>query len=275
MKYAMMTYTMADAPLEEILELADELDLRGLDLCWRQENPKQTRKLCDDHGVAVVAHTFNVPNFKSASPADHQAGMELVKKGLEVACVVGAPVVMLVTPGEAGMPRDELRRNWIGNLGPAVELGKSMGIAVSVENFPGKASPFVVAADFLEAARQAPGLRLTFDAGNVFTGGEDPAESFRQCASHVAHAHFKDWNLRETADGPTRGGEGETRPFTQMLSGKFYQNALIGEGAMDHQACVRAMEACGYQGFVNIEYDGGKYPRVEGVRRAVRHLRGL
>jgi sugar phosphate isomerase/epimerase len=139
-------------------------------------------------------------------------------------------------------------------------LAKEAGITMTVENFPGADSPFVIAGDFHEAQREVPGLKLTFDNGNAFTG-ENPAESFQLCAADVVHAHFKDWDI--CTDGMLG------------LDGRRYRGALIGEGVLDHKACLAAMEKAGYQGYINIEYEGNKYDPEEATRRATQYLTEL
>ena len=118
----------------------------------------------------------------------------------------------------------------------------------------------MTADDVLQAIAAAPGLKLTFDSGNAFTG-EDPVQSFVRCAEHTVHAHFKDWLVVS---------EGQGR---QMLDGRFYQSALIGEGVLDHAACLRAMRAAGYTGYINIEYEANDYAPDEANRRAAAFLR--
>ena len=126
---------------------------------------------------------------------------------------------------------------------------------MTIENFPGVASPFVTSENVLEAIREVPGLKLTYDNGNAIQG-EDPALSFLRCADHVVHAHFKDWILTE----PGRGMEG--------LDGRHYAAALIGEGIVPHFSCLAAMKQTGYKGYINIEYENNKYPPDEATRRA-------
>jgi sugar phosphate isomerase/epimerase len=60
-----------------------------------------------------------------------------------------------------------------------------------------------------------------------------------------------------------------------MLDGRHYRSALIGEGAIDNRACLQAMKDAGYDGCINIEYEGDTYPAAEAVRRATSYLRGL
>ena len=121
----------------------------------------------------------------------------------------------------------------------------------------------VVSSDILEAIREVPGRKLTFDNGNAFTGGEDPAASFARCAEHVVHAHFKDWTAVPAGEGLER------------MNGKWCQAALIGEGAVDQAACLTAMAAAAYQGYINIEYEGDQYSADFAARKAAACLRGI
>jgi sugar phosphate isomerase/epimerase len=170
---------------------------------------------------------------------------------------------MIPTPGKPDVPRDQVRRNIIATLKEALPTARRAGITLTIENFPGATSPFVIAADVLEAVNAAPGLQLTFDNGNVFTGGEDPAKSFERCAAHIVHAHFKDWEIV----APDQGFKG--------LDGRHYRGALIGEGLIDHRRCLAAMKQAGYRGYIDLEYEGNRYSPEEATRRAGRYLQKL
>jgi len=173
--------------------------------------------------------------------------------------VLGAPCVMVVTPGREGRPREQSRRNYLAGLWEVAEEAESVGVTLTVENFPGADSPFVTADDFLAGVRELPSLCLTFDSGNAATG-EDPAESFTRCADYAVHAHFKDWSLAK----PGQGMLG--------LDGRRYHPALIGEGILDHRAILRAMRAGGYEGYIDIEYEGNEYAPETAVRKALAYL---
>jgi len=170
---------------------------------------------------------------------------------------------MVITSGQADVPREVSRHRWIDGFQEVMPFVRQAGLTLTIENFPGATSPFVISSDVMEAVRAVPGLKLTFDNGNVLTGGEDPAASFRQCVQHVVHAHFKDWDVV-----PEPGG-------TLGLDGRRYQGALIGEGIVDHRSCLAAMQQANYQGYINLEYEGNKYPPEEATRRAAVYLRQL
>lgn len=268
MKYSMMTYTVSRQKeffdLTKMLDLTVELGMEGVDfVTLHDENPRTLRKMCDDRGLKVVCHTFPA-DLNHPTADERNAGLELCKRGVENAVILGAPTVMIPTHVKQDRTSAQSRRNWIEGLKDAAPVAKDAGVTLTVENFPGKLSPFVTAAHFLEAAAEVPGLKLTFDAGNAATG-ENPVDSFQQTAKYAVHAHFKDWDFSKT---PAEG-------FREMLDGNYYRPALIGEGCVPHRQVLSAMKTAGYDGYINIEYEGNKYDPYEGIRRAVAYLRGL
>lgn len=268
MKFSTMTYTFARQPkhfdLERMLAFTAE-HMDGIDfVTLHDRQAKELRKRTDDLGIPVVCHTFFAQDLASPDAAQRRKGVDECKRGIEAAVILGAPVAMIPTPGNAEVTREALRRRWIEGLKAAVPFALDAGVTLTVENFPGQDSPFVLADDFLEAQAEIPDLWLTYDNGNAGSG-EDSAASFRQCAKQVVHAHFKDWDIVDT---PTEG-------FRPMLDGRHYRPALIGEGNIDQRACLQAMVEAGYNRFVNIEYENQKYDPFEATRRAVEHLREI
>lgn len=266
MKLSMMSYTMSRQPdyfdMEEMLKLTEALDLDGIDfVTLHGMTAKDLKKLSNDHGVTVVAHTFMTDlNFPDAS--DRVAGVDIAKKGIEAAVELEAPIVMIPTPAKEDVDRDVSRRNWIEGLKEVQPFAEDAGLILTVENFPGAGSPFVIADDVLDAVHEVPGLKITYDNGNA-AGGEDPAESFAHCSEYVVHAHFKDWKECTVSEG---------RP---MLNGEHWKPALVGEGLVDQKACLEAMMAADYDGCINIEYEGNKYKPDDAIRKAVTYLRDL
>ncbi|MFW5798735.1 MAG: sugar phosphate isomerase/epimerase family protein [Planctomycetota bacterium] len=268
MKLSMMTYTMSRRPelfdLEGMLQLTHDLKMDGIDWVRTYDrDPAELKRMCDDLGIPVVCHTF-FAKLADADPSVREAALDDVKVGVEAAVTLGAPTVMLPTGCRKDIDRDSFRALWIEGLKRAAPVVQDAGLTLTVENFPGAASAFVIADDLLQAIEQVPGMKVTYDNGNA-ASGEEPARSFERVAPYVVHAHFKDWDVR---DEPAEG-------YRQMLDGRYYRAALIGEGVVDHKAVLEAMTRSGYDGCINIEYEGDKYTPDEALRRAVNTLREL
>jgi sugar phosphate isomerase/epimerase len=263
----MMSYTMARRPdlfsIRSMLELTKELGLDAIDYVTLHDTPAaELRRMTDAFGVAVACHTF-IADLNFANPRERQPGIDAAKRGIEAAVVLGAGIVMIPTPGKEGIAREESRRHIIEGLKEVCDFARQAGVTVTIENFGGARSPFVIADDVLEAVREVAGLALTFDSGNVLTGGEDPAASFTRCAEHTVHAHFKDWRLTEAGKGMLG------------LDGRWYRGAVISEGIVDHRSCLKAMKRAGYGGYIDIEYEGNDYTPAEATRRAAAYLQGI
>ena len=266
MKYSMMTYTMArqaadkKCDMRAICRLTRELGLGGIDqVTLYGYDPKDLRKMADDEGVGFICYTFSA-DLSHSDPKQLETGLETVREGLEIARTLGAPAVMIPVGRKMEYTRAEQRKLTMAGLSEAVRLGREYGIKITTEHFVCQA-PFIATSDFKELLKAVPGMYITFDAGCVLAGGENPREGFLSIKDKVIHAHFKDYVLAET------GMEG--------LDGKFYKPALIGEGLVDYPPLVKAMQTAGYDGYVNIEYEGNDYPADQAVRKALAYLRGI
>lgn len=260
-----MTYTMARQgcyTVEDFIKTAVECKLEGIDwITTYGRDPKELKKMSDDAGLEVACHTFFLGKFTK-----HEDGwMDDAKKSVQDAVELGAPVVMIPPCPRVGeTDKNESRKAWINALKQVVPLADDAELILTVENFPGKLSPFVTSSDFFEAQKEIPQLKLTYDNGNA-ASGENPVESFNKCADHIVHAHFKDWDIIDHAE------EG----FREMQDGKYYRAALIGEGNIDTAGCWKAMKKYGYKGFINIEYENNKYPADLATKKAAEYLRSL
>ena len=271
MKFSMMSYTMARQikpekfDIKAMCSLTKELGIDGIDFVTTYGvDPKEISKIVRGYGLNVVCHTF-FANLATPDKQQRSAAIDAVRHGLETAIILGTDLIMIPIINHEKLSRNESRRFAIQGLNEASLLTSEAGITLTIENFPGQLSPFVTSDDFLEAVRQVKGLKLTFDNGNVLTGGEDPVHSYDRTKKYVVHAHFKDWSYEDKGQGNKVTG----------LDGRVYNPALIGEGIVDHRACLRVMKMSGYSGYINIEYEGNDYPPDLAVRKALTYLQKL
>jgi len=267
-KIAMMTYTMArgmepgeEFDVEALCRFTRELGLDAIDWVGTHgHDPAEIRKVTDDYGLKNVCYTF-FPDINYPTSAQRARGREAFKREIETAVTLGADKVMLPVPGKEGQRREVSFRNVIAGLREVIGFAQQLGVTVTVENFPDPTSPFVTSVEVNRAVEELPELRITFDNGNVTTGGENAGDSFRRSAPYVVHAHFKDY-------APCLKDE----PGAMLgLDGKYRRAVLVGDGEVDQIGSLKAMKEYGYQGYINFEYEGREYsPReatVEGVRR--------
>ena len=105
MKFSMMTYTMMRQKCytpEDCVRVAKELNMDGIDwVTTYDRDARELKKLSDDAGLPVVAHTFflrkdDMPQLESVA-ARH----------LDDAVTLGAPVVMISPSPHPASPRSK------------------------------------------------------------------------------------------------------------------------------------------------------------------------
>ncbi len=258
-----MTYTMARQGfgVEDFIKTAVDCKMEGIDwITTYGRNPKDLRNMSHDAGLEIACHTFEARKFLTVE----KDWLDEVKQSIEDAVVLGAPVVMIPTMTKTDMNRDAFRDLWIAGLKQIAPLTDDAGLILTVENFPGSTSAFITADDYYKAKTEIPQLKLTYDNGNA-ASGEDPIESFKQCADDAVHAHFKDWHISDI----------HKEGYNEMLNGKYFKAALISQGDIDTAGVWKAMKEYGYKGFINIEYEGDEIKADKAIKIAVDYLRDL
>ena len=270
MKLAMMTYTMWRGPWGKnpdalsLCKLTSELGLTAIDWCSNHGlDPADICAIMDDLGLSTACYTFGANDIASTVPSLRKAGLENVERELAMAASLRSKIAMLVLGGESKPPREITRKYAIESLAKVIEIAKPLGITVTTEHFPSPDAPFVVSADFSEALAELPELKITYDNGNVLTGGESSEDAFTRSSTRIVHAHFKDWEIGKPGDG------------VPGLDHRWYKGARHGEGIVDTRASLAAMRAADYNGFIDIEYEGNKYTPEQAITKAVAYLTPL
>jgi L-ribulose-5-phosphate 3-epimerase len=111
-------------------------------------------------------------------------------------------------------------------LGPVL---REHGVRLAVENHPERSPSEVLA----KIVRGGGSFGTTVDTGWWGTHGYDPVQAIEELAEHVLHVHLKDVR--------TVGEPHDTCPW--------------GEGVVDIEACVRALQRLGYDGALTVEHE--------------------
>lgn len=96
---------------------------------------------------------------------------------------------------------------------------------------------------------------LAPDTGHLLAGGSDPVEIFTTYRDRIVHAHLKDY--RRAEPGTARGS------FVSL-----------GEGSIDFPRIIDAVASRPFDGWLNVELDGGRRPPAEVAREARGYLTG-
>ncbi|HXH62229.1 MAG TPA: sugar phosphate isomerase/epimerase, partial [Fimbriimonadaceae bacterium] len=99
------------------------------------------------------------------------------------------------------------------------------------------------------------------DTGNFMLVGQNSLEAVKDVADLAYMVHFKDF----------KKGTGTGHVF-KALDGTDYMGTVIGEGEVDLAQCVAALKEAGFEGWLNLEYEGEGDPIVD-VEKSFRNTR--
>lgn len=156
----------------------------------------------------------------------------LARHGLTVttyATWVGPSNVRRACELARGLGVDTIGAGFSGDPAQLAPVLREHGVRLAIENHPERTPQ-----DILAKIEAGDGTMVaTVDTGWWATQGYDPARAIEELGEHVAHVHLKDV-LHE--DEPH-----ETCPW--------------GEGIVDVQGCVRALQRIGYAGAYVVEHE--------------------
>ncbi|GAB7017377.1 sugar phosphate isomerase/epimerase family protein [Halostagnicola bangensis] len=175
---------------------------------------------------------FQHPSFIEPDPADRRERIEHTKNALETADALGADHIS-ITPGGPvpnGTSREDALDMFVEGIRDVTDTAEDVGVDVLVEPEP---DLLIESSDqFLEFVERidSPRVGCNFDAGHFYCVGEDPVDLIDKLAPYSSHYHLEDI----PADG--------THEHTQL-----------GDGGMDIDGFLQAIEDSEYDGFVTIE----------------------
>ncbi len=205
---------------------------------------KRVRNALDGSGLALASLSLS-NDFNRQTPEEQREEVKTAIQWVRIAGRLGAPVSRIFggSIGERGDggSRDAVLRKVTDALGEVALEAAQVGVVLALENHGGLPCTGEEQARIIEAIG-SPFLRATVDVGNYLQCGQEGHVGTQAAARHAAYVHFKDYKR----------------------SGAALEPCAPGQGVVDHERCLRVLEAAGYAGFIALEYEG-----VEEERAAV------
>ncbi len=269
--------------ISEFVTAAKEAGVDGvelLDLFYQEPANAWT----GEHTAASIAHArrialdalaanglpcpiFSVANdFAQADETKRAKALDNIRLGIEEAGVYGAEVIRVFAGDVKEGVTFEQARAWIvEGLAQASRLAANAGVRLALENHGTLAGRSDQVRGLIKDVREAAGndvLGANPDTGNFLLVDAVAHEAVAEVADLATMVHFKDFR---------RPKDDETAVYSS-LTGTPYVGAAIGEGEVDLEACVRALRAKGFDGWLSIEFEGAEDPRTA-IPRSVQAAR--
>ncbi|MBS1717133.1 MAG: sugar phosphate isomerase/epimerase [Armatimonadetes bacterium] len=234
----------------------------------RAEDRQLLKSILNNEGFPCPIFSVS-PNFAKADAAERIAEMDTILRGLEDAVELGASTLRVFAGNPADGVSYDSALGWIvDNLSEASRRADSAGVTLSLENHGKLAGRSSQVSEIIEAVRKNSGnnaLGANPDTANFMLVGEDSASAVAAVAKYAYMCHLKDFKLAEP------GWEGFAY---EGAEGKKYVGTALGEGDVDLPACLQALQAQGYQGWLSLEYEGEEDP-MTAVPRSIQFARSL
>ncbi len=203
-----------------------ELDLGPGDPVLSPAGRADLRQAARDAGLAIPSLCLGALNgfgFKSADPDVRLRAATLIGDAIDTAADLGARVILIPFFGDSELHTAEDRERVVRGMAAVAPRAEQAGVRLGMENTLGAGQDLQML-----AAIGSPAVGVYFDVSNAMWWHHDSPEEIRRLGAAIVQIHFKDG----------RGG---------------HSNAMLGEGHVDFPACVAAMRAIGYEGWVVLE----------------------
>jgi inosose dehydratase len=238
------TWGMPRVPIDQAVAHCAALGFDGLELTvipgWTTDadtldvaERRRIRHLYDDHGLALCGLSGNTPLLGS-DPAEHATNMRRFRRYLDLAAELQQPgEALAVSTTTGGQPQDWERVKWllVERFTALAEHARRAGVLLGMEAHVGAALHRPDQVLWLLAQIGSPALTVHFDISHFNVQGFAMEETIAQLAPRSAHTHVKD-------------ERGRAPDFAFLIPG---------EGEMDYDRYLKAMQAAGYQGHIVVE----------------------
>ncbi|MCI8632743.1 MAG: sugar phosphate isomerase/epimerase [Lachnospiraceae bacterium] len=227
---------------------------------------KEFKDMVASHGLEISALCGDLGEGFS-NPKKNPELIEKSKRILDLAVELGTNVVTThigVVPTDPRHPRYAIMQDACGQL---AEYADSLNAHFAIETGPEEA---MVLRCFLDGLHST-GVAVNLDPANfVMVTGDDPVRAVYTLREYIVHTHAKD-GVRFYYEDPIVVYSGHSAEDVIVTSAAFEEKAL-GEGAVDYDRYLAALEDIGYKGYLTIEREVGDDPEAD-IAKAVAFLK--
>jgi L-ribulose-5-phosphate 3-epimerase len=223
---------------------------------------QEFKRFCADQGIAISALCGDMGAYRDAG--ENPARVERFKHILDLAKDVGTSVVTTHIGVVPENPKDDIYKVMLAACRQMAEHGAAIGVTAAIETGPEKATTlrrFLLDLD-------SKGMGVNLDPANlVMVVGDDPVQAVRTLKDYIVHTHAKDGVQLWPCDAVQAYHTGlpEDR-------GPAWKEVPLGEGSVDWDRYLDALQDIGYHGFLTIEREVGENPAGD-IAKAIAFLK--
>lgn len=198
------------------------------------DDPLVMKEILDRHGLKPCSLSAHSPLMRP------EVAVPYLERAIRFAAVAGAPIVNTdegIRP--EWVPLEDAFQVMKYTLSAVLRIAERYGIYVAIEPHQ---SITKTTAGLLRIATlvDSPFLRVNYDTGNAYLGGEDPYEGLKAVLPLLVHIHAKDISIQQAA--------AERGNVTGTPVG-----CACGDGVIDWEKVIGILEAANWSGVLSVE----------------------
>ena len=231
-----------------------------------KEKRKELMKMMDANGLvfSAVCGDFGKGFWNPETNAEY---IEKSKRVIDMALDLGTNIV---TTHIGAIPDDPNEERYKIMQEACFELSRyadEMKSHFAIETGPEKA---VILRDFLDTLGSR-GVAVNLDPANfVMVTADDPVQAVYTLKDYIVHTHAKD-GIKLNPEALAKDVY-NVNSEKKIVTNRTFRELPLGEGGVDFDNYLKALEEIGYKGFLTIEREVGKEPKKD-IDMAVKFLR--
>jgi L-ribulose-5-phosphate 3-epimerase len=230
---------------------------------------REIRDMVESNGLVISAVVGDLGGFGFTRADENPAKIEMSRRIMENGKKLGTNIVTThigCIPADPNHDRRKIMQEACNQLGT---IADSLGMHFAIETGPEKC---VTLKSFLDSL-DCKGMGVNFDPANlVMVADDDPAEGAKTLGKYIVHTHAKDGNLLHYVTPEAVYGYLDEDQIRDVNVEKPFEEVPLGEGGVDFDRYLDALESIGYNGFLTIEREVGENPFAD-IKKAVEFLR--
>ncbi len=234
-------------------------------------NAKERREILDiinSNGLVVSALCGDLGGHGFAVEKDNEWKIEKSKRIMDLAKDLQCNIV---TTHIGVIPQEDCAKRKIMQEACEIlgEYGDNVGAYFAIETGPETA---VVLKDFLDSL-SSKGVKVNYDPANlVMVTGDDPVKGVLTLRDYIVHTHAKDGVMLKKSDPQKIYDMFAEGGIEDSYFAQFFLETPLGEGKVDFDEYLKALNSIGYKGFLTIEREVGENPERD-ISAAVEFLK--
>ena len=259
----------------EGIEIAARLGLSGVQIyattgdfspeTLTEEKKSEYKRLLKEKGLVISAFCADMGGYGFERAEDNAVRIEKTKAIVDLATEFGTTVLTThigVIPEDKSNPRYKVMLDALTECGV---YAKARGVTLAIETGPEKAKTLL---GFLKDTKGGVGVNLD-PANFTMVTGQDAVEAVYLLKDYIVHTHAKDGVMLDKNQRPEDVYHAFAVGGVDALNAcAGFREMPLGEGAVDFDAYIKALEDIGYTGFLTIEREAGDNPEADIIKAA-------